>query len=88
MGKRDLIIYVALKYTEGLQNARKVFHYKYFTVKTSINFSALQLNQSTLLWLEKLTISSMLLLEVTKVINFPWKFLCPSHCFHIISRFS
>lgn len=38
MGKRDLITYVALKYTEGLQNARKVFHYKYFTVKLQLIF--------------------------------------------------
>lgn len=33
MGKRDLIIYVALKHSEELQNEWKVFHYRYFTVK-------------------------------------------------------
>lgn len=74
MGKRDLIIYVALKHSEELQNEWKVFHYseKYFTIYfyckkvrlMSINFSALQLNQSKLLWLEELTILIMLLPEV------------------------
>lgn len=67
MGKRDLIIYVALKHWEDLQNERKVFHYKYCkNVRlTSINSSALQLNWSKLQWLEELTILSMLLLQVT-----------------------
>lgn len=48
MGKRDLIICVAPKNSEELQNKGQGFNYKYCKNRrlTSINLAAVQLNQS------------------------------------------
>lgn len=58
MGERDLIIYVALKNSEELQNKGQVFHYKYCknVILTSINLAAVQLNQSKPPWFKELNI--------------------------------
>lgn len=61
MGKRDLIIYVALKISEELQNKGQVFQYKYCkNVRlTSINLAYVLLNQSKSPRFEELNILNL-----------------------------
>lgn len=61
MGKRDLVIYVALKKWEEFQNKEQVFHHKYCKNArlTSINLTAVQLNQSKSPWFRELNILNL-----------------------------